>query len=252
MNIPSWFHIDHYIVTMSLRLLSFQLCYVPLYLYFVYVHMHVTYFTSAGRITSASSLLPPRKQARSSSDDNRNPARITPTSAIYALDLVYRTGQCFDFCATAIRTLANGQAPPRGRRGTMSEERLWKFRRPEWMNSSMARSAGVYAAGGLVCVLLSVHTQIYLVLWSFDGERELEGQGRGPSALSLMTTATPSPLVASQTKPLTLGLYVIEVKILTQPRSSHSPSTSSSTQPSGLPAPSTAPTYTSTLSTGFP
>ncbi|EPE29901.1 hypothetical protein GLAREA_01061 [Glarea lozoyensis ATCC 20868] len=31
----------------------------------------------------------------------------------------------------------------------MSEERLWKFRKPEWMNSSMARSAGVYAAGAL-------------------------------------------------------------------------------------------------------
>lgn len=33
---------------------------------------------------------------------------------------------------------------------TMSEERLWKFRRPEWMNSSLARSAGVYGAGALV------------------------------------------------------------------------------------------------------
>ena len=33
---------------------------------------------------------------------------------------------------------------------TMSEERLWKFRRPEWMNSATARSAGVYSAGALV------------------------------------------------------------------------------------------------------
>lgn len=33
----------------------------------------------------------------------------------------------------------------------MSEERLWKFRKPEWMNSVVARSAGVYAAGALVC-----------------------------------------------------------------------------------------------------
>ena len=32
----------------------------------------------------------------------------------------------------------------------MSEERLWKFRKPEWMNSSVARSAGVYGAGALV------------------------------------------------------------------------------------------------------
>jgi len=41
----------------------------------------------------------------------------------------------------------------------MSEERLWKFRKPEWMNSAVARSAGVYAAGALVgytlfCVIL--------------------------------------------------------------------------------------------------
>jgi hypothetical protein len=32
----------------------------------------------------------------------------------------------------------------------MSEERLWKFQRPEWMNSAYIRSAGVYTAGGLV------------------------------------------------------------------------------------------------------
>lgn len=32
----------------------------------------------------------------------------------------------------------------------MEEERLWKFRRPEWLNGVWARNAGVYAAGGLV------------------------------------------------------------------------------------------------------
>jgi len=32
----------------------------------------------------------------------------------------------------------------------MSEERLWKFRKPEWMNSATARGAGVYGAGALV------------------------------------------------------------------------------------------------------
>lgn len=35
----------------------------------------------------------------------------------------------------------------------MSEERLWKFRKPEWMNSATARSAGVYGAGALVCLI---------------------------------------------------------------------------------------------------
>lgn len=29
------------------------------------------------------------------------------------------------------------------------EERLWKFRKPEWMNSATARSAGVYGSGAL-------------------------------------------------------------------------------------------------------
>jgi len=30
-----------------------------------------------------------------------------------------------------------------------TEERLWKFKRPEWLNSAAVRSAGVYTAGGL-------------------------------------------------------------------------------------------------------
>jgi len=33
----------------------------------------------------------------------------------------------------------------------MEEERLWKFRKPEWLNSVWARNSGVYGAGGLVC-----------------------------------------------------------------------------------------------------
>lgn len=37
----------------------------------------------------------------------------------------------------------------------MSEDRLWKFRKPEWMHSAWARNAGVYAAGGLVCLFFS-------------------------------------------------------------------------------------------------
>lgn len=32
----------------------------------------------------------------------------------------------------------------------MEEERLWKFRKPEWLNSAWARNAGVYSAGALV------------------------------------------------------------------------------------------------------
>lgn len=32
----------------------------------------------------------------------------------------------------------------------MEEDRLWKFRKPVWLNSAWARSAGVYSAGALV------------------------------------------------------------------------------------------------------
>jgi hypothetical protein len=35
------------------------------------------------------------------------------------------------------------------------EERLWKFRKPEWMNSATARSAGVYGSGALVGEIVS-------------------------------------------------------------------------------------------------
>lgn len=33
----------------------------------------------------------------------------------------------------------------------MEEERLWKFRKPQWLNSIWARNAGVYTSGALVC-----------------------------------------------------------------------------------------------------
>jgi hypothetical protein len=32
----------------------------------------------------------------------------------------------------------------------MSEDRLWKFRKPEWLKSVHARNAGIYSAGALV------------------------------------------------------------------------------------------------------
>lgn len=49
----------------------------------------------------------------------------------------------------------------------MSEERLWKFRRPEWMNSANARSAGVYGAGALVCVMLVLRDSLVVPLLVF-------------------------------------------------------------------------------------
>lgn len=52
----------------------------------------------------------------------------------------------------------------------MSEERLWKFQRPEWLNSAYVRSAGVYTAGGLVCpvsvsVAVSCPIRIAIMAW---------------------------------------------------------------------------------------
>ncbi|GAB1315008.1 Vacuolar protein sorting-associated protein 68 [Madurella fahalii] len=46
----------------------------------------------------------------------------------------------------------------------MSEERLWKFKRPEWMNSIWARNAGVYAAGGLFS--LAFYVLLDSAVWS--------------------------------------------------------------------------------------
>ncbi|PBP22767.1 UPF0220-domain-containing protein [Diplocarpon rosae] len=50
----------------------------------------------------------------------------------------------------------------------MSEERLWKFRMPEWMNSTTARGAGVYAAGALFS--LSFFTLLDAAVWSHSAK----------------------------------------------------------------------------------
>ncbi|KAK4104949.1 UPF0220-domain-containing protein [Parathielavia hyrcaniae] len=46
----------------------------------------------------------------------------------------------------------------------MSEDRLWKFRRPEWLNSIWARNAGVYGAGGLFS--LAFYILLDSAVWS--------------------------------------------------------------------------------------
>ncbi|KAK3326567.1 vacuolar protein sorting-associated protein [Apodospora peruviana] len=46
----------------------------------------------------------------------------------------------------------------------MSEDRLWKFRKPEWMNSAQARNAGVYTAGGLFS--LAFYVLLDSAVWS--------------------------------------------------------------------------------------
>ncbi|KAK3365891.1 hypothetical protein B0T24DRAFT_682952 [Lasiosphaeria ovina] len=46
----------------------------------------------------------------------------------------------------------------------MSEDRLWKFRKPEWLNSVWARNAGVYGAGGLFS--LAFYVLLDSAVWS--------------------------------------------------------------------------------------
>lgn len=38
----------------------------------------------------------------------------------------------------------------------MEEERLWKFRRPEWLSSVWARNSGIYGAGAIVSIDLAL------------------------------------------------------------------------------------------------
>jgi len=54
----------------------------------------------------------------------------------------------------------------------MSEERLWKFRKPEWMNSATARSAGVYTAGALFS--LSFYVMLDAAVWSHSAKNGSE------------------------------------------------------------------------------
>lgn len=46
----------------------------------------------------------------------------------------------------------------------MEEERLWKFRRPEWLNSVWARNSGVYIAGGIFS--LAFYIMLDSAVWS--------------------------------------------------------------------------------------
>ncbi|KAI6382274.1 hypothetical protein MCOR25_000862 [Pyricularia grisea] len=46
----------------------------------------------------------------------------------------------------------------------MEEERLWKFRRPQWLNSVWARNAGVYTSGALFS--LAFYVLLDAAVWS--------------------------------------------------------------------------------------
>ncbi|OAA75801.1 hypothetical protein LLEC1_05083 [Akanthomyces lecanii] len=46
----------------------------------------------------------------------------------------------------------------------MEEDRLWKFTKPEWLNSIWARNAGIYTAGGLFS--LAFYTMLDAAVWS--------------------------------------------------------------------------------------
>ncbi|KAF5553970.1 VPS68-like protein [Fusarium mexicanum] len=46
----------------------------------------------------------------------------------------------------------------------MEEERLWKFRRPEWLNTVWARNAGVYSAGAIFSI--AFYIMLDSAVWS--------------------------------------------------------------------------------------
>ncbi|KAK3378018.1 hypothetical protein B0H63DRAFT_232972 [Podospora didyma] len=69
----------------------------------------------------------------------------------------------------------------------MSEDRLFKFRKPEWLNSVWARNAGVYGAGGLVRFLSSSSLRLYYGCRSCgtgiaEAEGRIDGEGEGGGA----------------------------------------------------------------------
>lgn len=43
----------------------------------------------------------------------------------------------------------------------MDSERLFRFPKPQWLNSANTRTAGVYLAGGLVCDTVLTPTIIF-------------------------------------------------------------------------------------------
>lgn len=55
----------------------------------------------------------------------------------------------------------------------MEENRLFRFKRPEWMNGANARSAGVYASGAIVsaCCFVICHG-CWVMLAYEDGARD--------------------------------------------------------------------------------
>ncbi|KAG5981614.1 hypothetical protein E4U55_002750 [Claviceps digitariae] len=46
----------------------------------------------------------------------------------------------------------------------MEDDRLWKFRRPEWLNSVWARNAGIYASGALFSI--AFYVMLDSAVWS--------------------------------------------------------------------------------------
>ncbi|KAG5951344.1 hypothetical protein E4U53_003305 [Claviceps sorghi] len=46
----------------------------------------------------------------------------------------------------------------------MEEDRLWKFRKPEWLNSVWARNAGIYASGALFSI--AFYVMLDSAVWS--------------------------------------------------------------------------------------
>lgn len=72
------------------------------------------------------------------------------------------------------------------RKNTMEEDRLWKFRRPEWLNRVWARNSGVYASGALVRFALRFRLQQRI--FAIVDSRHLNSRGLVNKCLNVLTS----------------------------------------------------------------
>ena len=93
---------------------------------------------------------------------------------------------------------------------TMEEDRLWKFTRPEWLNSAWARSAGVYGAGALVrfcllaCLLAFYFISPYIYMSMMYISIYLLSISRSPTPVLSMSHTTLIHTTKRRTRKLTL------------------------------------------------
>lgn len=138
--------------------------------------------TPASTTTTTSTLSPDEQQSQPKPVTTTNPITATTSTLRAAFEEYYCTSRprppksIIDLYLRTLPGANNDDDGTRSRAANMSEgDRLWKFRKPEWMHSVWARNAGVYAAGGLVC--LRLFPSLPLVFWQQSERRDRESLG---------------------------------------------------------------------------